>query len=320
MSIRYWEPLEDALRRTRTFLFQPFDLVRWLVLGFTAWLIHLGEFGGSAAGSDPEVRTHVSTGDWNGARESLVDAAANALPTGLALAAIVILVTAFLLVALVLLWVSCRARFVWLENLTAEDHAIGRHWSRFGGLGDAYFLWKLAFYALSLLIVVPLVFFGGVFGMLGFAGFDGPGSVAGWALLGVAVFMVTVILAYVDFFAESYVTVIMHRRGIGVLAAWREFRILFETHPGHFVLVGLMKLVLTVIAGVLLTTLGLLTCCVGLVLMALPYVGAVFKLPVFTALRYFDLCWLGQFDPDLALPVTATVSPDAPTPDSGPTP
>ena len=29
------------------------------------------------------------------------------------------------IVSLVLLWVGCRARFVWLENLTAGDHQLG---------------------------------------------------------------------------------------------------------------------------------------------------------------------------------------------------
>ena len=41
------------------------------------------------------------------------------------------------------------------SNLTAGDHGLGRHWTRFGKLGDAFFLWKLAFYAAALLVVVP---------------------------------------------------------------------------------------------------------------------------------------------------------------------
>jgi hypothetical protein len=320
MTVRYWPPLEDALQRTRRLLFQPFDLGRWFVLGFTAWLIHLGEFGSSLAGSDPEVQTRVKVGDIGGATDAVREAITELLPSGLAAALVLALITAALVLALALLWVGCRARFVWLENLTAGDHGLGRHWTRFGKLGDAFFLWKLALYAAGLLAITPLMLFGGVLGALGLAGFEGPGSVLGWLLLGMAAFVLGVIFVYVDFFAESYVTVIMHRRGVGVLAAWREFRGLFEAHPGHFILVGLAKLALNLTATVLLAVAGLLTCCVGLMIMALPYLGAVIKLPAYAALRYFDLCWLGQFDEGLRLPESAPLRPGSPTPDSGPTP
>ena len=71
-------------------------------------------------------------------------------------------------------------------------------------------------------------------------------------------------------------------------------------------------------SGVVLTALGLVTCCIGFGIMAIPYLGTVFTLPVVMALRYYDLCWLGQIAPDLCLP--ALVSPAAPTPGSDPTP
>ena len=318
MTIDYWQPLHDAVQRTRGQLFRPFDLGRWFTLGFVAWLVHLGRSAGSSAGADPELQARTRVGDWDGALARIGDNAVDLLPVGLALAMVMTLVVIGLVVAVALLWVGCRARFVWLENLTAGDHVVGRHWTRHAHLADSFFLWRLGYYFLAILLVMPLVFFGGVFGALGIAGFDGPGSILGWALLGVAAFVVAAILIYVDFFAESFVTVIMHRRGLGVLAAWREFRTLFDDQPGHFVLVGLMKLVLHMASAVVLTGLGLVTCCVGFAVMAIPYLGTVFTLPVVMALRYYDLCWLGQFAPDLSLP--AIVSPAAPTPDNGPTP
>ena len=318
MTIVYWQPIHDAIQRTKGMLFRPFDLGRWFTLGFVAWLVYLGQSAGSAAGTDHDVFTSLKTGDWQEAFTHIGDSAENLIPVGLALAVILTLVIVGLVITVALLWVSCRARFVWLENLTAGDHLVGRHWNHHAHLADSFFLWRLGYYLLAILLVMPLVFFGGVFGALGIAGFDGPGSVMGWALLGVAAFVVGAILIYVDFFAESFVTVIMHRRGLGVLAAWREFRTLFDDQPGHFVLVGLMKMVLHMASGVVLTALGLVTCCIGFGIMAIPYLGTVFTLPVVMALRYYDLCWLGQLAPDLRLP--ALVSPAAPKPDSDPTP
>jgi len=149
---------------------------------------------------------------------------------------------------------------------------------------------------------------------------------------GTVTFMVVVVLAYVYFFAESFVTVIMHRRRLTVMAAWRQFHQLFQAHPGHFVAVGLMKFVLEIVTGFVVVIAGLLTCCVGFVVMAIPYIGTVLILPTYAALRYYDLEWIGQFADDLRLPAMTDEmneppmipgpprEPESPTPDSDPTP
>ena len=41
MNITFAEPLSRAWERTRRMLFEPFELVKWLVLGFSVWLANL---------------------------------------------------------------------------------------------------------------------------------------------------------------------------------------------------------------------------------------------------------------------------------------
>ena len=53
---------------------------------------------------------------------------------------------------------------------------------------------------------------------------------------------------------------------------------------------------------------GLLTCCVGLLLVALPYVGTVILLPFLVTYRAFSLEFLAQFDAGFA------ILPDQPAP------
>lgn len=339
MNIQYWQPLENGLQAMKRLLFQPFDIGRWFVLGFTVWLIHLGQGGGSGAGNNPEFQTSVREGDVEGALESLGEAVEHIMPTELALILILGLVAVGLVVGIVLLWVGCRARFIWIENLTSRTHTFGANWTRFGHLGDSFFLWKIAYFLVLMVVVIPLLVIGGAVGIITGEGLGGPASLMGWMALGFGVFVVAVVAGYIDFFAESFVTVIMHRRNVGVLEAWRIFRQMFEANPGHFVLVGLMKLVLHIVSGIVVLMLGLLTCCVGLVLLVIPYIGTVVMLPVYAGLRYFDLYWLGQISPDLGGPAsndggapmvtpppqlppgaTATPNADAPTPDSDPTP
>ena len=47
VEINVVEPVSPALERVKRVLFQPFDLGKWFVIGFCAWLACLGEGGGS---------------------------------------------------------------------------------------------------------------------------------------------------------------------------------------------------------------------------------------------------------------------------------
>ena len=40
------EPVSPALERVKQMLFKPFDLAKWITIGFCAWLAGLGESGG----------------------------------------------------------------------------------------------------------------------------------------------------------------------------------------------------------------------------------------------------------------------------------
>ncbi len=45
-SISVIDPINPAIERVRTILFRPFDLGKWFVIGFCAWLAQLGNAGG----------------------------------------------------------------------------------------------------------------------------------------------------------------------------------------------------------------------------------------------------------------------------------
>ncbi len=46
MNIAFFEPLNRAWERMKHILWQPFDLAKWLVLGFSAWLAGLADGAG----------------------------------------------------------------------------------------------------------------------------------------------------------------------------------------------------------------------------------------------------------------------------------
>lgn len=51
VSVSVTVPLSQALDHVKHVLFQPFDLGKWFVIGFCAWLAFLGEGGGGFHGN-----------------------------------------------------------------------------------------------------------------------------------------------------------------------------------------------------------------------------------------------------------------------------
>ncbi len=45
-KISVLDPIAPAIERVKTILFKPFDLGKWFVIGFCAWLAYLGKGGG----------------------------------------------------------------------------------------------------------------------------------------------------------------------------------------------------------------------------------------------------------------------------------
>jgi len=62
-----------------------------------------------------------------------------------------------------------------------------------------------------------------------------------------------------------------------------------------------MKLLLGFAAGILLFLGGILTCCIGCILMILPFIGSVVTLPVTVFFRTYSLYFLKQFGSDWEL-------------------
>ena len=61
------EPVSPALERVKQMLFKPFDLAKWITIGFCAWLAGLGESGGGGFNyGNPSIKTAVSRRNISG--------------------------------------------------------------------------------------------------------------------------------------------------------------------------------------------------------------------------------------------------------------
>jgi hypothetical protein len=292
MQIAFLEPMSRAWDRMVGLLFRPFDPARWLVLGFAAWLAGLG---GSRAGGS--VSRSLDLEDMPGAA-TLGWPWTHSWEHFWALPFVALAILIVLSLAVLVLWVSSRAKLVWVDDLVTGNAAIVEPWNRLGRLGDSLFVWRLIFalVVIAALAVVAVTLVGpaalaagtDVLAGMSFAAMFAGGTAA--VVLGGAAAVVSLLL-------DSFVVPIMYRYQLSAIEAWRAFLPWLSAFPGQFVLYTLVALVLAMVFGAVSVVLLFVTCCV----VAIPYVGTVLLLPVWVVWRLFSLEFLAQFDPGLDL-------------------
>jgi len=313
LAISYTWPLGRAWDRARGMLFTRFDLEKWLVLGFAAFVAGLVDtgFGRGAQlrGSGPWRFENWADATFLGAAHSGSDFTWPFILGPLALVAFAVLIA--------LLWVSSRSKFVFLDGVLRDRSAWVEPWRRFKLLGDSLFFWRMGYWLVGLLgmglSIAPW------FGFLGWAaGGREPGGL--WILpalfLGLFATLFGIALAVVGLFLESFIVPIMYRHNLTTTAAWRHFLPLLRRNPFEFFLYVLFVILLWVVAVVSLMIVVTMTCCIALPLVAFPYIGSVVLLPLSATFRLFSVEFLAQFGPEYfnVPPVNAPTAPPAPSP------
>jgi len=313
MQISFSKPLDHAWQRMNAFLFHPFDLGKWFVLGFTAWLADLA--GGYSGGASEHFRytehlNEPAVRDWaSGGLEILREFFNN--PWAYIFAGMLLMIA--LAFGLLVLWISSRGRFMFLDNLVHTRTEVKAPWTEFGNQGDSLFLWQVV-YSVIVFVVMGALMVGGVMLFFPVAALKPP-AMATFPLIilaGTTAFIIITALIFIEFFLAQFVVPIMYRHRVSATEAWKMFLPLFREHPGSFVLFGLLYFGILLAGALLYFAGGLLTCCIGLILMAIPYIGTVILLPLYTLGRYLSLDFLGQFGDDFRLLPSWPDKPDHP--------
>ncbi len=303
MRIAYIDPLSRAWGRMTKALFKPFDIKKWFVVGFTAFLATLlegprgnvssGGRGGSGDHGESNFGEviHFPRTAW----EWLV-----AHPGWFSL----IIFGVLLLMAWIILmtWLSSRGKFMFVDNVVHDRALVVKPWKEFKKRGNSLFLWRLCFGFVCLALFILFVMLGFVLAAhIYWRDIPLPTSimlVAGAVLLAIFVIVVT---AYISLFLTDFIVPIMHKNNIKTNKAWGHFLPLFAKHWPHFILYGLFIFALSILAVICVIITGLLTCCIGFLLMIIPYIGSVVLLPISYTFRAFSLEYLGQFGPEFTL-------------------
>ena len=299
MEISYTAPLRRAWQHMQAMLFHPLHLERWLVVGFAAFLANLLHAGSGLFtwGNHLPFR-HETLPAVGQPFQAVRDHVLALLEKPVVLLVIAVGLVAFGILLLVLAWVSARARFVFLENVVTGRGEFVEPWGRSGRLGRSLFLWYAAFSFTWLLPigVVAMPFAHGIVAVFRGEGFLEPPLVV-MVLHGVVAGVLVLLLTFVSFLTCEFVVPLMLMHDETATRAWARFWPLFTSHLGEFVAYALFVAVVCIAVGVTLVVAGVATCCIGLVLMMIPYIGTVLLLPIEITARAYGPAFLAQYGP-----------------------
>jgi len=306
-----------AWQRMVRMLFKPFDIEKWFILGFVAWLATLGEQGGGGGGgrifnaipdhnkggAGSQQIQHVLAAVFNWCREHLLLICVLAL----------VILTILLAVWLVTLWLSSRAKFMFIHDVIRNQALLAEPWREYRAEGHSLFRWRVGFALAVFFLVLFLVvlFLGIIFGL--------KSSLAAQIILGIIVglaFLALVLAAtLIVQFLEDFVVLIMYRYRLATNAAWAYFANLARCHWKGFVAYLLALIVLSVIAGMAVLAAFAATCCVACCVAMLPYLGTVLMLPVLVFFRLFSLYFFQGLHPEFVMLADEGVPPVVPAPE-----
>jgi hypothetical protein len=278
--IEIFKPFGEAFDLMKKILLQPFDLKKWIVIGFAAFLASLS--GGF------NLSFNWSGQDNNAIAQSLRKVESLGQMEWWVIALIVVAAVIILALVLGAMWIGARGRFIFTDCIVHNRAAIVALWKEFRVEGNSFFLFCL----LLLVLLIAL----GVVGTLGLAiplMVRGPDSRPGLGLLvAFCVFLFFVLcLVFCWLLISQLMVPIMYRQRCRAPRAFAQtVRLIAET-PGPLVLYALFFVVLMLAAILISCAVTCATCCIA----AIPYVGTVILLPIPVTLGAFSLLFLRQF-------------------------
>jgi len=295
MSISYSQPLSLGFQRMKKALFQPFDIVKWFRVGFTAWLAGLNDCNGGSSGNS----SGGNQNDWD-TFFNLPQTAWNWLTDNPLWANLILVGIVFLIIFIsVLIWVSSRGKFMFLHNVVHDNSEISEPWHKYKKEGNSLFVFEFFFGWFAFAVFVLFAAFCFVSARDLYYG-DLPKVAIFWSIMQMILLFIAYLLVfgYTSLFLKDFVVPIMYKHRIGVMHAWGKFLLLFGRKFFSFVLYGLFIFILEIAVAIGVIFFALITCCIGLLLLAIPYIGAVILLPVSYTFRAFSIEFLAQFGKD----------------------
>ncbi|MDF1738037.1 MAG: hypothetical protein P1U86_02665 [Verrucomicrobiales bacterium] len=297
----------------KTILFRPFHAGKWFALGFSAWLATLGEGGANSSfqGDFPTPETNEgeeggSTGVdspmeemeefWNTSMQWIQN---NQWVIGVAIAGVVLILAIFVVIC----WLNSRGKFMFLDNVVHNRAEVALPWREYRIEGNSLFRWVLCFHLITGAVLLTLLTGTGYWLYTQFSVAETFTSSMIFLAVGasLALLVLIFVIVYAWTLLNHFVVPQMYQHRLNASEAWRNVMKLQRERTGALFVFFLLQMLLGMASGVILLAVGLLTCCIGLILLAIPYLGAVLMLPITVFFRALGPEFSRQFGPEYDL-------------------
>jgi hypothetical protein len=311
--------------RMKNLLFRPFELAKWIILGFCAWVVTLGGQNGGSGGNLPsnvaQSSRNASENFWgqmnyllNSPEKSFLERMAEIFDTTstVIVAITIAVIFVFILVAaLVVLftWLRFRFEFVFLDNLVHNRAKVSAPWREFKAYAHSlwgnYLLILLVFAVVNVFLFLPIFLLGMGHWMKRCAAASDilmPNSSEIFTLVLIVILFFAWGLAFTfwQFFMEHFQIPVMYQKKMlfkeSSVYAWR----LVKENPGVFIRFLLMVILIDIIFGICIVLGIFLSCCFLLLLLVIPVINTTVMLPYLALKRYLGVDLLAALAPDLS--------------------
>ncbi len=291
------DPISPALERVKLILFRPFDIGKWFVIGFCAWLAYLGS-GGGGGGGGPNF-SFGNGFDQSGpqldhAKDFVLDNLHWIIPSVIAVAVLIIAI------GVLITWFSSRGRFMFLHCVALNKAEVKVPWHKYRYQANSLFLFRIVVGIISFVFFVLLIGVIVLFIILltrSHAHIGAPAIIALILFSLLIIVPVAIAFALLMKFTMDFVVPIMYLRAYTCTDAWREFWTLLTSNKGRFTLYILFQIVITMAISAIVFAAMCITCCCAACILAIPYIGTVLMLPLLVFKRAYSLCYFRQFGP-----------------------
>ena len=305
------DPLNDAWRVMKRVLFEPFNMEKWFMIGFCAWLASFGS-GGSGGNAN------FGGGEELGNMHDLQQQAIQYMPIIITVGSIIVLVC--LAIGLLCLWLNSRGKFMFLDCIVRNYGGVKTPWKEYKHDGNSLFVFKAIMGILGFVCILVTIGLIALLVVLLSHASEGEANIAAIILLLVGVTVsATIALSFfiVHQFTNDFVVPIMYIYRIKCTEAWGHlWRLINDGNVWRFVWYHIFKGLLMLAVAILYIFAIIATCCIAGCIMAIPYIGAVATLPVSVFIRAYSFCYLRQYGQQFDVySVLATPEPDPQTSD-----
>jgi hypothetical protein len=265
-------------------LFQPFDVKKWFVIGFAAWLANLG------GGFNYQYNRRE---DIQKLSETI-----SQIPHSILVIGVCVLISFVLILIVLFAWLRARGRFLFMDCIVKNRGAIAESWRDFRKEGNSYFFFSLlvGFAFLVFAAVLSFPFMLPIIRGVTFLHIHDVyliSTITAWAFA-----MILLVVAWS--LIANFMVPVMYLQRCRASTAFGIVAKLVAAYPGEILLYCLFLIVVALATAIITCFATCATCCIA----AIPYIGTVILLPIFVLLRSFSLLFLRQFGPDYDVWVT----------------